>query len=174
MQESKMKLPYKFCPFCKERLQHKKELYFCPKCKKSIYKNFAYVGVGMVFVKEGKVLLSKRRIEPRKGIYDIIGGFLNEDEYPKKGIIREVKEETNLDVKIEKILGIYRDTYGENNEPTLNIIYIGKIISGEIKPQDDISELRWFNLEKTKDLKLFKNVKEALSDLKKLHKQNKI
>ncbi|MFH1971411.1 MAG: NUDIX hydrolase, partial [Patescibacteria group bacterium] len=109
-----------------------------------------------------------------RGIYDIIGGFLNEDEYPEKGIIREVKEETNLDVRIEKILGIYRDTYGINDEPTLNIIYIGKIISGEIKPQDDISELRWFDLDKTKDLELFKNVKEALSDLRKLHKQNKI
>ena len=174
MQESKMKLIYKFCPFCKEKLQQKKELYFCPKCKETIYKNFAYVGVGMVFVKEGKVLLSKRGIEPQKGIYDIIGGFLNEDEYPEKGIIREVKEETNLDVRIEKILGIYRDTYGKNDEPTLNIIYIGKIISGEIQPQDDISELRWFDLDKTKDLELFKNVKEALSDLRRLHKQNKI
>jgi len=133
-----MKLTYKFCPFCKEKLINKKELYFCPKCKKIIYKNFTYVGVGIVFVKEGKVLLSKRGIEPRKGIYDIIGGFLKEDEYPQKGIIREVKEETNLNVRIEKILGIYRDTYGINDEPTLNIIYIGKIVSGEMKPQDGL------------------------------------
>lgn len=168
-----MKFTYKFCPFCKEKLGQKKELYFCPKCKQTIYKNFAYVGVGMVFVENGKVLLSKRGIEPRKGIYDIIGGFLNEDEYPEKGIIREVKEETNLNVKIIKILGIYRDTYGKNDEPTLNIIYIGKIISGEIKPQDDISELRWFDLKETKNLELFKNVKEALSDLRRLHKQSK-
>jgi len=169
-----MKNTYKFCPFCKEKLQQKQELYFCPKCKKSIYKNFVYVGVGMVFVEDGKVLLSKRGIEPRKGIYDIIGGFLEEGEYPEKGILREVKEETNLTVKIIKILGIYRDTYGTYDEPTLNIIYIGKILSGEMKAKDDISELRWFNLEKTKDLELFKNVKEALSDLRRLHKQNKI
>lgn len=163
-----MKLIYKYCPFCKEKLVNKKELYLCPKCKKTIYKDFTYVGVGMVFVKNGKVLLSKRGMEPRKGIYDIIGGFLNEDEYPEKGILREVKEETDLDVKIEKILGIYRDSYGENEEPTLNIVYIGKIISGEMKPHDDISELKWFDLDKTKDLELFKNVKEALSDLRKL------
>jgi len=169
-----MKNTYKFCPFCKEKLQQKQELYFCPKCKKSIYKNFVYVGVGMVFVENGKVLLSKRGIEPKKGIYDIIGGFLEEDEYPEKGILREVKEETNLNVKIIKILGIYRDTYGTLDESTLNIIYIGKILSGEMKAEDDISELRWFDLEKTKDLVLFKNVKEALSDLRRLHKQNKI
>lgn len=174
MQESKMKLTYKFCPFCKEKLINKKELYLCPKCKEIIYKNFVYVGIGMVFVKDGKVLLSKRAIEPRKGIYDIIGGFLNEDEYPDKGIIREVKEETGLNVKIEKTLGIYRDLYGENDEPTLNIIYIGKIISGEMKPQDDISELKWFDLSETKNLELFKNVKEALSDLRKLQKNNLI
>ena len=174
MQESNMKIAYKFCPFCKEKLQQKRELYFCPKCKKFIYKNFVYVGVGMVFVENGKVLLSKRGIEPRKGIYDIIGGFLKEDEYPEKGILREVKEETNLNVKIIKMLGIYRDTYGIYGEPTLNIIYIGKIMSGEMKAEDDISELRWFDFEKTKDLELFKNVKEALSDLRRLHKQNKI
>ena len=124
----------------------------------------------MVFVKNGKVLLSKRAIEPLKGIYDIIGGFLEENEYPDKGIIREVKEETGLDVKIEKILGIYRDTYGENEEPTINIIYIGKILKGKMKPHDDIDELKWFDLKETDNLKTFKNVKEALSDLKKLLK----
>jgi len=165
-----MKLIYKYCPFCKEKLINKKEFYSCPKCKKTIYKDFAYIGVGMVFVKDGKVLLSKRGMEPRKGIYDIIGGFLNEDEHPEHGILREVKEETGLKVKIEKMLGIYRDLYGENDEPTLNIIYIGKIISGKMNPQDDISELKWFDLDKTNNLELFKNVKEALSDLRKLQK----
>ena len=165
-----MKLIYKYCPFCKEKLTNKKELYLCPKCKKTIYKDFAYIGVGMVFIENGKVLLSKRGLEPRKGIYDIIGGFLDEDEYPDHGIIREVKEETGLNVKIEKILGIYRDSYGKNEEPTLNIIYIGKIISGKMKPQDDVSELKWFDLDKTKNLELFKNVKEALLDLRKLQK----
>jgi len=126
----------------------------------------------MVFVKNGKVLLSKRGMEPRKGIYDIIGGFLEDNEYPDKGIIREVKEETGLNVKIQKILGIYRDYYGIYDEPTINIIYIGEIISGKMKPQDDISELTWFDLEKTKKLELFKNVKEALEDLRKLQINN--
>ncbi len=168
-----MKLIYKYCPFCSEKLNNKSEFYSCPKCKENIYKNYAYVGVGMVFVKNGKVLLSKRGMEPRKGIYDIIGGFLNDDEYPEKGILREVKEETGLNVKVEKILGIYRDSYGKNDEPTLNIIYTGKIISGKMKPQDgEISKLKWFDLDKTKNLELFKNVKEALSDLRKLQQKN--
>jgi len=167
-----MKLIYKYCPFCSNKIVNNKELYSCPKCKKFIYKNYAYVGVGMVFVKNGKVLLSKRGMEPRKGIYDIIGGFLEDNEYPDKGIIREVKEETGLNVKIQKILGIYRDYYGIYDEPTINIIYIGEIISGKMKPQDDISELTWFDLEKTKKLELFKNVKEALEDLRKLQINN--
>lgn len=167
-----MKLIYKYCPFCKEKLKDNKEFYFCPKCKKTIYKDFAYVGVGMVFVKNNKVLLSKRAFEPRKGIYDIIGGFLKEDEYPEVGIIREVKEETKLDVKVERILGIYRDSYGIYDEPTINIIYIGKILKGKMKPCDDINELRWFDLKDTEKLETFKNVKEALSDLRKLLKNN--
>jgi 8-oxo-dGTP diphosphatase len=167
-----MKLIYKYCPFCSNKLTDKKELYSCPKCKKFIYKNYAYIGVGMVFVKKGKVLLSKRGMEPRKGIYDIIGGFLEDNEYPEQGIIRELKEETGLNVKIKKILGIYRDFYGIYDEPTLNIIYIGEIISGKMKPQDDVSELKWFDLEKTKNLELFKNVKEALEDLRKLQINN--
>lgn len=128
----------------------------------------------MIVVKDEKVLLSKRGIEPKKGIYDIIGGFVKENEYPDRAILREVKEETGLEVKIEKILGIYIDTYGKNEDPTLNIIYIGQILSGKMEPHDDICELKWFSLEGTEKLELFKNVKEALADLRKLHKKRLI
>ncbi|MDD4902778.1 MAG: NUDIX hydrolase [Patescibacteria group bacterium] len=110
-----------------------------------------------------KVLLGKRCIEPEKGKWDVIGGFLEYGEHPEAGARREAREETGFDIEIEKLLGIYMDIYGPEKYSTLNICYIAKIVSGEVKPGDDIEELKWFSASELPEV-AFQNGKDMLRD----------
>lgn len=162
---------YKFCPKCKGKLTNTKEFFECKSCKTIIYKNSAPTA-SILLVDKDKVLLAKRAIEPFKGKYDVIGGFLKYGEDPVTGLMREIKEETALKVKITEMFGFYMDTYGKGGKQTLNIYYIGKIISGKMKPNDDVAELTWFPI-----LRLpkpaFKNQERVFKDLKKWYTQQK-
>lgn len=99
-------------------------------------------------IKGGKVLLARRALEPYKGAYDTVGGFLIPGEDSKVGAVREVKEETGLDVEIIDLLGIYPDQYGPGGDHTINIVYVGKIVGGKQKAQDDVAALEWVPIDK--------------------------
>lgn len=117
-------------------------------------------------IRDGKVLLAKRASEPFKGSYDIIGGFMEVDELPEAAAIREVKEETGLDIRIKSLLGIYVDRYGEDGDYTLNLHYIGEVISGEEKAMDDVASLEWIPIENVPLDNGFQNARDGLRDLK--------
>lgn len=54
--------------------------------------------VGIFFITpDKKVILSRRGIEPHKGMLDSIGGFVDDEETLEQAVIREVKEEVGLD-----------------------------------------------------------------------------
>ena len=53
------------------------------------------------------IILTKRKYAPYKGKYALPGGFIKYDEDQKQALIREVKEETNLAVKIISKIGTY-------------------------------------------------------------------
>lgn len=57
-----------------------------------------FVTTDAVVIQAGHVLLIKRKREPGKGYYAIPGGFLNQNETIRQGTIRELKEETKIDV----------------------------------------------------------------------------
>jgi ADP-ribose pyrophosphatase YjhB (NUDIX family) len=156
---------YKYCPRCKSDLKNTDEAFVCDNCGAKIYKNSAPTSSVLIIDKD-KVLLSKRKFEPFKGKYDIIGGFLKNGEDPITGVLRETEEETGLKIKIIKLLGVYMDTYGPGGMHTLNFNYVGKIISGKMKAADDVAELEWapiMNLPKP----AFKGQIFALKDLQK-------
>ena len=69
-----------------------------------VHKEFV-VCVDGVFVKDGKMLLLKRNVEPFKGFWHVVGGHVGEDESLKAALIREFKEETGLDVTVGGIIG---------------------------------------------------------------------
>jgi ADP-ribose pyrophosphatase YjhB (NUDIX family) len=139
----------------------------CPVCDITIYSNV--VGAAAVcIIQEGKVLLSRRAIEPFKGGYDLIGGFTVPGETPEEAAIREANEETGLEIKITSLLGVYSDQYGEGSY-TLGVHCIGEIVGGEQRAGDDAASLEWVSIGELPDETLttgFKNVRESLKDLK--------
>ena len=162
-----LKIDYKYCPQCKHDMELVNGNPHCPVCDITIYSNV--VGAAAIcIIKDGKVLLSRRAIEPFKGGYDLIGGFIIPGETPEQAAIREAKEETGLDVKITGLLGVYSDQYGEDSH-TLGVHYIGEIAGGVQRAGDDAASLEWATIQEIPEEALttgFKNVRESLRDLK--------
>ena len=98
---------------------------------------------GALVVRDGRVLLGRRVVEPARGCWDIPGGFLNPWEHPADGAVREVAEETGLRVRIVQLLTIVIDTYQERDY-TLNVYYLAELVGGREQPADDLAELGWF------------------------------
>jgi 8-oxo-dGTP diphosphatase len=99
-----------------------------------------------VVAEEGRLLLARRAGEPEQGKWDLPGGFLEEGEHPLDALRRELREETGLVVEPRDFLGVWMDRYGDGDSApaTLNLYWTAHIVSGEPRPADDVSELRWF------------------------------
>ena len=65
------------------------------------------VGVGAVIVRDGQVLIVKRRYEPLAGRWSLPGGTLELGETLEAGVIREMREETGLDVDVGPVIEVF-------------------------------------------------------------------
>ncbi len=82
------------------------ERYVCGRCGHIHYSNPKIV-VGSVVAYEDRILLCRRAIEPRKGLWTLPAGFLEEHEAPEEGARREAREEACADITIEALLAVY-------------------------------------------------------------------
>lgn len=164
---------YKFCPYCGNPSKKHREFFICSKCSKKVFIN-SHPTSSAFIIENGKYLISKRAIEPKKGAFDTIGGFLNKGEHPEKGIVREFKEETGSSVEIIDLLGIYMGKYEYQRDliDTFNVCYIAKLINSKIKPHDDVASFHWFPINKIPDNLSDPWIAKAIKDLQKWYKQN--
>jgi len=146
---------FRFCPRCGAALQttvaEGRERDHCTACHRLWYEN-AKPCAGALVVDAGRLLLVKRAIEPHLGLWDIPGGFLEADEHPEVGAVREVKEETGLDVALGGLLGLYVDTYRPGDDPidwhhSLNFFYLARPVGGALSVTSESSDARWFRRE---------------------------
>ena len=104
-------------------------------------------------IKKGDKYLIQLRSKNAKHFplcWDFPGGGLEDKEDPLEGITREVKEETNFDVKPIKVLGIYEfdDIDNKGKTKIRFTIYSTEIISENLKISDEHIEQRWATKEK--------------------------
>lgn len=100
---------YRFCPRCATELQVSdtdgRDRRRCPACGFVHWNNPAPVVAGLVQV--GDMMLMARNAAWPPKTFALITGFLEAGETPEQGIVREVKEETNLDVDRTELIGVY-------------------------------------------------------------------
>jgi len=137
---------WRSCPRCAGSLEHGHERATCAACGAVYYANAAPTASALVEDERGRLLLGRRAIEPYKGMWDTPGGFLGEREHPLDCLVRELREETGLDVVPGEFFGAWMDTYGEGDDAlsTLNLIWLARATGGEPEPADDVAELAWF------------------------------
>jgi 8-oxo-dGTP diphosphatase len=143
---------YHYCPRCGGTLQRpdateRQDAATCSDCGFVFYRN-SKPTCGAVVVRDGNVLLARRGVAPAQGAWDIPGGFLQHGEHPEAGLVRELFEETGVEVRPTALIGMYLDVYADDDEPDpdyiLNIYYEAEIVSGEPRAADDVAELCWF------------------------------
>jgi ADP-ribose pyrophosphatase YjhB (NUDIX family) len=106
---------YTFCPLCAEPLRKAfidgRRRPFCPSCSWVHYVNPLPVAVAFTVNPNNELLVVRRAHEPAYNEWALPGGFLESGEHPEDGCLRELREETSLDGRIEKLIGVYqRDT----------------------------------------------------------------
>ncbi len=116
-----------------------------------LYPEHPFVGVGAVIVRDGMILLGKRRNEPGKGKWSIPGGLVELGESVEQTVIREVKEETGLDVeKPDHIDVVDKIDINENGKVRYHFViidYFVKLKGGSLKASGDAAGLKWVALE---------------------------
>jgi 8-oxo-dGTP diphosphatase len=134
------------CPRCGAAIEPKDGRAECEACGYVAYANAAPASCALCVDEEGRVLLTRRRWEPYAGMWDLPGGFLDEDEHPLDGLRRELLEETGLEVEPGEWFGAFLVRYGEGpgTRTVLNLVWFARVVGGTPRAADDVSELRWF------------------------------
>ena len=139
---------FKYCPICgsshfEEQDEKSKR---CNECGFEYYMNPSSANVALILNDKEELLVVRREKEPAKGTLDLPGGFADSGETSEQGVIREVKEETGLNVKKVRYLfsipNKYR--YSDFDIPTLDMFYLCQVDDfTSLKAMDDASEVKW-------------------------------
>ncbi len=127
-----------------------------------------WIAVDAVLIHNDDILLIKRGKEPFKGKYALPGGFVDYGETTEHAVIREVKEETGLNVAIKDLVGVYSDPARDPRGHTISVSYLVEVKGGKLKSSDDAAEARWFPLNSLPSLAFDHDriIKDALSLLR--------
>jgi 8-oxo-dGTP diphosphatase len=139
---------FKYCPLCgtqltQERVAHRTRP-LCPACGFIYYRN-PFPTVSVLVTHNGRILLGKRSGEPGKGKWALPSGYIEFEDDFLTAAIREVKEETGLDIEIVSILNV-QSAFLPLEYHFLGIYLLARVIGGKLNPEDDLEEVKWFSL----------------------------
>jgi len=114
------------------------------------------VGVGALVIRDGKILLVKRGVDPNKGLWAIPGGTLKLGESMREGAAREILEETGVTIAVGECVYLFdlieRDESGRVKFHFVVVDFSAIYVSGDAQGGDDAEEAGWFAPEEMNDL----------------------
>ena len=126
--------PTKFCAHCGSLLEVRehegKQRLFCAECKRICYRQLK-VGAGALIERDGGLLLAQRTTAPFQHCWNLPAGYAEADESPGQTVVREVQEETGLQVEVESLV----DVYFFDDDPRGNgilIVYQCRVTGGDL------------------------------------------
>lgn len=116
---------------------------------------------GVIIIRNNEILLTHSRYGEDE-FWLVPGGGIEFEETMEECAIREVKEETGFDIKIEKFLYLREYIPYNDKDHVIDIFFLGKIIGGKIKLGNDpdhtnqvIKKVEFIPVDKLKELKLY-------------------
>ncbi len=146
---------FHYCPKCgSDRFViHNFKSKHCEACGFTYYFNPSSATVAFILNDKNELLVCRRANNPAKGTFDLPGGFVDMDETGEEGIIREVKEETDLTVDEATYLFSLPNKYVYSNfeVQTLDMFFLCKIQNWIIpEAHDDVAKLQFVPLSEIK------------------------
>ena len=135
----------KYCSQCGAQLEFKvpegddRPRFICPECASIHYQNPKMV-VGCIPVWEDRILLCRRAIEPRYGLWTLPAGFMENGETSQEGAARETLEEANARVAVGPLYSLF-------NLPHIDQVYMlfrGRLLDLDFHPGEESLEVRLF------------------------------
>ena len=156
----------KFCSECGGNISlhipsgEDRQRHVCDACHTVHYRNPNII-TGTIPRRGDAILLCRRGIAPKLGLWTVPAGFLELGESVEDGAIRETREETRADVRIQTIHGIY-------SIPRIGQVYMlyqAELLSTDFGPTPESSEVRLFREAEIPWSEIaFKVVEQALRD----------
>jgi 8-oxo-dGTP diphosphatase len=129
----------KYCPDCGSLLEmcelEGRLRAFCPHCQCIHYLQLK-VGAGAIIEQEGKLLLLQRTQEPFAGDWNIPAGYVEADEDPRQAVVREVLEETGLEVEVDELVDVYFFADDPRGNGIL-VVYRCHVVGGTLQETDE-------------------------------------
>jgi ADP-ribose pyrophosphatase YjhB (NUDIX family) len=176
-------MQYAHCPVCGGRLslppqgggRGPDDLRVCGSCGHEFWLNSKPCVSALILRAEGPrqhILLTRRGIEPYRGCWDIPGGYLRNGEPPEAGLARELREELSAPLLHPRLAAIEIDEYLREDVPrearfTFNVDYFCTLpADAQLKPADDVTDARWFDLSEVPSGLAFASNRRALDRLR--------
>lgn len=139
-------LELNYCPCCSHVLEDRavfgRVRRFCPACERIVFRDHK-VAAGVLVEHEGKVLLVRRAVNPRTGMWTFPAGFVEFDENPAEAAVRECREEAGLEVKVTDLLDVIAGREHERGADIV-IVYRARWVGGELSSGDDVDGVGFF------------------------------
>lgn len=139
-------LELNYCPHCGHALEDREAFgrmrRFCPACDTLVFREHK-VAAGVLVEHEGKVLLVRRRMNPRQGLWTFPAGFVDFDEDPAVAAVRECREETGLEVETIGLLDVIAGREHTRGADIV-VVYCARWMGGELRAADDVDQVAFF------------------------------
>lgn len=139
---------FRYCPRCGTPLRceqvDQQTRPLCLHCGFIYYRN-PFPTVSVLVIQNNKVLLGKRSGEPGKGKWALPSGYIEFEDDFLTAAIREVKEETGLDIELKSILNV-QSAFLPPEYHFLGIYLLADVLGGKLQAGDDLEQANWFSL----------------------------
>ncbi len=125
------------------------------------------VGSAVLIEKDGKYLLGKRNKPDHsyQGVWVIPGGGVHDNETTEEAAIREIKEETGLDIRLKKLVCIMEIIAKGVGYHSVVFFYLAEPLSEKIEASDDLSEAKFFYPKEMEELRIASSAVQVLGHL---------
>ncbi len=165
--KASQKVELNYCPRCGHALEDAMAFgrmrRVCPACGLVVFRDHKVAAGVAVEDETGKLLLVRRAWNPKKGMWSLPAGFVDDDEAPEAAAIRECREETGLEIGDLQLLTVVSGREHARGADIV-IVYRARIKGGELLAADDAAEVAFFPLDALPPL-AFRATEAAVAEL---------
>lgn len=123
------------------------------------------VRAAVILMEMDKILLVKHS-KGGKDYWVLPGGGVEKGESLIEAAIREIKEETNLEIKVKKLVFISEAIPSDRHRHVIDFFFTGEILSGEIKmgEEDILKDIKFFPISELSEISFYPDIREELRE----------